>query len=228
MKYYKLNYNSLNTKETGTQFQSTEGIIGDIQSDFIPFEGKINFAFKLPEPFLEKKAKQTTYLNVIMIPSWFNVFKDYFIDFLNGFKIGEYQTWRLKVHQNGKIINDYCLFFLNNTKQNELVKFDESEFYLGKYSDYMYVGEDIKILNYENYLDILDVMKNDNDNFIKCRSIVLNLKKVKEDFFRIINVPSCSGFYVSERLKNAIEEQRFTGFAFNEIEEIDKKIKVLY
>ncbi|WP_396151514.1 hypothetical protein [Flavobacterium sp.] len=128
MKYYKLNYNSLNTKETGTQFQSTEGIIGDIQSDFIPFEGKINFAFKLPEPFLEKKAKQTTYLNVIMIPSWFNVFKDYFIDFLNGFKIGEYQTWKLKIHQNGKIINDYCLFFLNNTKQNELVKFDESEY----------------------------------------------------------------------------------------------------
>ena len=101
MKYYKLIYNSLNTKETGTQFQSTEGIIGDIQSDFIPFEGKINFAFKLPEPFLEKIAKHTTNLNVIKIPTWFNVFKDYFIDFLNSFKIGEYQTWKLKVHHNG-------------------------------------------------------------------------------------------------------------------------------
>ena len=42
MKYYKLIYNSLNTKETGTQFQSTEGIIGDIQSDFIPYEDYLN------------------------------------------------------------------------------------------------------------------------------------------------------------------------------------------
>ena len=78
-KYYILRYNSLNLKETGTQFQSIDGVLGDIQQDFIPFEGKIDFPFKLPEPFLQKKAKPTTFLNVIMIPAQFLVFKNYFI-----------------------------------------------------------------------------------------------------------------------------------------------------
>ena len=44
-KYYILRYNSLNLKETGTQFQSIDGVLGDIQQDFIPFEGKIDFDF---------------------------------------------------------------------------------------------------------------------------------------------------------------------------------------
>jgi hypothetical protein len=49
------------------------------------------------------------------------------------------------------------------------------------------------------------------------------------DLFRIINIDSIGiGYYVSERLKNPIEEQKFTGFAFNDIEEIDKRIKVIY
>lgn len=72
MKYFILNYNSLNIKETGTQFQSIDGILGDIQQDFMPFERKIDFPFKLPEPFLQKKARPTSYLNVMMIPPIFS------------------------------------------------------------------------------------------------------------------------------------------------------------
>ena len=128
MKYYRLNYNSLNIKETGTQFQSIDGIMGDIQQNFIPFEGEINFPFKLPTPFLQAKAKPTTFLHVMMIPEWFMVFKDYFIDFLKKFNIGEYQTWKLDVHHNNEIINDYSMFYTPNTFQREVLEFQNSVF----------------------------------------------------------------------------------------------------
>jgi len=50
---------------------------------------------------------------------------------------------------------------------------------------------------------------------------------VKLDMFRIINTPA-SGYYVSERLKHAIEEKGFTGMAFKEISDVDKRIEVIY
>lgn len=63
--------------------------------------------------------------------------------------------------------------------------------------------------------------------FLKHNFIVFDLSKVNEDFFRIINAPY-SGYFVSEKLKNAIEKEKFTGFAFQEIEEMDTRIKVIY
>ena len=68
MKYFKLEYNSLNIKETGTQFQcvSVEKL-GDIQNDSFPMEGLVDFPFDLPIPIMENKAKPTTILNVIPI-----------------------------------------------------------------------------------------------------------------------------------------------------------------
>lgn len=168
MKYYKLTYDALNTEITGTQFQSTEVFFGDIQKNIFPSEGKINFDFVLPEPFLEKKAKPTTYLNVIMIPGRFIVLKDYFIDFLKNFNIGEYQTWKLKVHHNDKIIDDYSMFISNYPKQRELVLFNKSEFYLGKYSDSQYMGSSINIYDYEDYLIKRNKLSNENvDLFFK-------------------------------------------------------------
>ena len=63
--------------------------------------------------------------------------------------------------------------------------------------------------------------------FLKEKNIILNLSKIDLDLFRIINAPA-SGYYVSEKLKTAIEKEGFTGFAFREITEMDDKINVLY
>ena len=226
MKYYILRHNGLNLKETGTQFQSINGIAGDIQQNFIPFEGKINFPFKLPEPFLQKKAKPTTYLNVIMIPSPFLVFKKYFIDFLKDFKLEEFQTWSLKVHHNDMIINDYELFRISNSHQRDCIDFERSNFYIGDFMSYDMIGEIIKISNYENFLEVRNELSKKN-KLLKYNEIYLNLSHIKFDLFRIINTPA-SGYYISHKLKNAIERERFTGFFFQEIEEMDKRIKVIY
>ncbi|QMU62996.1 MAG: hypothetical protein GKR88_01065 [Flavobacteriaceae bacterium] len=65
MKYYKLTFSS-NVKEVGKIPQSEECLMGDIQQDFIPWEGKIDFDFKLPEPNLEKK--QNRLLILMLLP----------------------------------------------------------------------------------------------------------------------------------------------------------------
>ncbi len=217
----------MNIKETGTQFQSIDGNFGDIQSINFPIEGKIDFNFALPEPFMERKAIPTTLLNAVFISNGFLIFKDYFIDFLKNFSIDEYQTWKIKVHYKNNVLTDYSLFNISYPKQRELIDFKNSSFYLGKFSDHKHVGEDINISDYDNYLSTLEVLKNSKDSFLKQKKVILDLRFVKVDMFKLWIDP-LGGFYVSEELKTSIEEQRFTGMAFREVTEMDKRIEVVY
>lgn len=228
MKYYFLNNNNLNNKETGTQFQSLRGNMGDIQKDILPFEGKISFDFILPEPILEKKAIKTSYLNVIFIPKTFLVLKNDFISFLEDNIKKVFQKWNLHVHQNGEIINEYSLFYLFETKQREVVIFEKSKFYLGKMTDQNYTGNIIDINNYEEYLKERKKIDDlETDLILKHNEIILDFSKQNNDLIRLINSP-CGGYYISENLKIKIEEKGFTGMLFKEIEEMDNRIKVIY
>ena len=58
------------------------------------------------------------------------------------------------------------------------------------------------------------------------KSVTLDLHNTTEDMFRIVNAPP-SGYFVSEKLKNAIEENGFTGMEFKEVSELDK-VEVVY
>lgn len=228
MKFYKLEYNSLNKKETGTQFQSTTGIVGDIQCNHIPFEGKINFAFNLPEPILEKKAKLTSYLNSMIMPSWFLILHNDFVEFITNFNLGEYQVWKIKIHFNGKIINDYKMFYLCDSMAKEVINYSQSEFYEAKYTNHQDISELIQISNHDDYVRKRDETSNNNSfSFLNHKTVLLDFSKLTVDIFKIINAPY-SGLFVSERLKHAIEENGFTGMAFKEIEAVDKRIKVIY
>lgn len=226
MKYFRLTYNSSKISETGTQFQSIDGIMGDIQQNFMPFEGKINFPFKLPEPKLQSKAKPTTFLNVVFVPSRFLVLKKYFITFLSGFNIDEFQTWNLKVHHNNSILNDYELFILCDTYQRDIIDFKNSDFFIVDFINQDNTGEKLNINSYDDFIVIRDELSK-KKKLLKYNKIILNLYHMKLDLFRIINTPA-SGYYVSEKLKKAIEKEKFTGFSFQEIEETDGRIKVVY
>lgn len=228
MKYYKLEYNSLNIKETGTQFQcvSVEKI-GDLQENIFPLEGVINFSFELPIPILESKAKKTTLVNAIPINSKFLIFKSYFIDFLKGFNIGKFQTWNIKIKQKSIYLDDYKLFILNYPIQKEIIDFEKTSFYKGKISDYSFIGENIEISNYDNYLVLHNKFQNSDDDLLKFHKICFDMSQLKLDMFRIFNFPF-GGYYVSERLKKEIEKNRFTGMVFKEIETLGNNLTVKY
>lgn len=224
MKYYRLNHNGLNIKETGTQFQSLSGIAGDIQKDFIPQEGRIDFNFVMPEPFMEVKAKQTTYLYAMILPSQFFIFKDYFITFLKNFNLDENQDWSIKVHHKNQIITDYKMFYLNNELQDKIVDFKNSTF------KYMNNLELVGFKKFNNSTELVTDLKKEifNQKMLYCDELVLDFSKIKFDMIRLSKVPLINGIFISDKLKNEIEKQSFTGFSFQDIEEIDKRIKVTY
>jgi hypothetical protein len=228
MKYFKLEYNSLNIKETGTQFQC-ENVekIGDIQSNLFPLEGYIDFTFELPIPIMDLKAKSTTILNAIPINHRFLILKNYFIDFLKDFDIGKFQSWNIKVKHKKEYYDFYSLFILNFPIQKDIINFEESMFYTGKYSDYLFIGNDIKIKNYNDYINFQNIFKNRKDEYIKYKKISLNLSVINCDMFCISNF-YFDGFYISENLKTEIQKQKFTGFIFKNIEELSNKIDVIY
>lgn len=228
MKYFKLEYNSLNIKETGTQFQcvSVEKL-GDIQNDSFPMEGLVDFPFDLPIPIMENKAKPTTILNVIPINKDFLILEDSFIDYLKKNDVKGFQTWKLKVKHKNEYYVNYNLFFMNFPIQRDIIRFEDSDFYKGKFSDYLFVGEKINIESYNDYLNILNRFKNSADDFLKFKKIGFDLSKLEIDMFRICNIPF-EGYFVSQKLKESIEEQGFTGFIFKEIEKLDGRIKVIY
>ena len=228
MRYYILRA-SRNRKEVGAKPQSQNCIFGDIQKDFIPKEGIIDFDFKLPEPILEKKAKQTSMISVVAIPKLFLVIEDSLLSFLKKFKIGNYQDWKIKTWQSKQLIEKYNLFLINDTKQAEYIDFENSEFYIGSYKDYKWEGDNINVLNHKDILESERTLKEEN-LLLKAKKIVLNFSNVSEDLFRmgyVVPVIGTVGYFVSEKLKTAIEDNGFTGMEFIEVSELDK-VEVIY
>ncbi|WGH75602.1 hypothetical protein P8625_00120 [Tenacibaculum tangerinum] len=225
MKYFKLTFSNT-IKELGKFPQSEECILGDIQQDFIPLEGRIDFDFTLPEPILEKKAKKTSYVKVVAI-SDFLVIDDDFLAFLKSFNIGNYQDWKIKTWQNKQLITNYNLFLINDTKQGSYIDFSNSEFYSKKLGDWdnSSIQQPVLVNNYDEYVFKQKELRKDQLMLLH-RKVTLNLSKATEDMFRIVNA-SPGGYFVSEKLKNAIEENGFTGMEFIEVSELDN-VAVIY
>ncbi|KAF9659324.1 hypothetical protein HBA12_03495 [Tenacibaculum mesophilum] len=225
MRYYKLTFSN-SIKEIGAFPQSEDCILGDIQQDFIPLEGIIDIDFKLPEPILEKKAKRTSYIKVVAI-SDFLVINDDLLGFLKKFNIGNHQDWKIKVWQNKQLLPNYNLFFINDVKQDTYIDFSNSEFYSKKLGDWdnSSVQQSVLVNDYHEYLFEKEKLRKDKLLLLH-HKVTLNLSKTNEDMFRFVNV-SPNGYFVSEKLKNAIEENGFTGIEFIEVSELDK-VEVIY
>ncbi|MDO5655543.1 MAG: hypothetical protein Q4G27_05325 [Flavobacteriaceae bacterium] len=227
MKYYKL-VESININEIGIypQVTNTEKFF-DTQEFGLGFNERIEKEFILPVPIMENKAKVTSIISVTAIDnSVFLVLKNYFIDFLKKFKIGDFQFWNIDVYHKKQLIKDYYLFHLSYPSQKEVIDFEKSKFKIKdntniileqkKYTDYHGYQTDWKKLIWEGSVITFD-------------TLYLDFSSANLDLIRIIDIDSIGiGYYVSERLKNAIEKEKFTGFAFQEIEEMDKRIKVIF
>jgi hypothetical protein len=225
MKYYRLLYNSLNKKVTGTQFQCITGHFGDMQSENLPFEGKIDFDFDLPIPKLENKAKLTAYLKVMYIDGPFLVLDNDFIYFLRQFNIDETQTWNIEVKQKDKTFYNYSLFYVPKTYHREVIIYEDSEFEIFDYSNNSSIRIEEKISDYDGFLKLRNNIGEEN-KMLKHTNLILNLSKLDKDYFRLINCPF-SGNFVSERLKDAIEKEGFQSMMFEELDEKKFKIKIV-
>lgn len=228
MKFFVLS-DSIDNKEIGCFPQSQTFInVGSIRDeDMIMHNGLISRKIIIPELQLMNKAILSTIISSPVDNSNFLVTKNYFIEFLKNFKLGEIQHWNLLVHHKKKILDDYSLFYMFNKNQDDFVNFKESKFSVGSGDNYFTREnyKDVKINNYGDYIEMREMLI-DEGLVIVCDELILNLTNLDLDMFRL-NVHT-GGYFVSERLKNAIEQNRFTGMRFQEIEEFNSNIKVIY
>tara|TARA_R110002049_G_scaffold155557_6_gene320485 strand:- start:12493 stop:13176 length:684 start_codon:yes stop_codon:yes gene_type:complete len=227
MKYYHLSV-SIDFKEVGIYPQSTNfNEIGNIQEYGLGFNEPID-GINLPELILESKANLTNLISVTYINrAIFLVLDQNFISILkSNHCLNDFQSWNLKLSINNNMINNYYLFHLSYPSDEHLIDFDKSRFLLS--NNKLIRVKSKRFYNYTDYKKEWDKNISCGDS-LKFEELFLDFRKINHDLIRILNIDSmCIGYYVSEKLKNSIEEQGFTGMHFQEIEEMDKRIKVVY
>lgn len=74
--------------------------------------------------------------------------------------------------------------------------------------------------DYDEYLFQKELLRKDKLMLLH-KNVTLDLSKANEDMFRFFNALP-GGYFVSERLKNDIEKNGFTGMEFTEVSELDR------
>lgn len=221
MKYYRLTF-SIDNNEIGCFPQSeTAENYNFLQSNMSIL--KIN-----PIPILRKKAILTSLLlsAPITIPKL--IIDDNLLSFLKSFLTNdEYQSSKIKVKKGNAFFYNYNLFMLLKNSDEIIVNFEKSLFFEGSNTNWQQEGNVIKINNYQDYLDNLK-REGNSDYYLKTRLLFLNFSNLKNDIIYIGKISLIGGYFISENLKKLIEEKKFSGFSFQEIEEIDNRIKVIY
>ena len=158
------------------------------------------------------------------------VLKNDFIDYLEAFEIQDHQRWNITVHQKNEKLTDYSLFYCPKTYERIIVDFSKSVFMI---TDGVLFPkkrkEEMAFQGFEEYIGKRKEVISTKSLYLHPQKLVLDFRNCKEDLMRLHNMPMTgTGYYLSERLKNAIEEKGFTGMAFKEISEMDKRIEVIY
>lgn len=227
MKFYRLTL-STDEKIIGRYPQSTEMLrIGDFGKDEnfkLGIYGPITNLDIHPITKLQSQAFLTTVIDSSYLrPQYFLTVRIELINLFDNFNIPDFEVFESPVHHNNKVY-DYKLFHIDYPSNDELIDFKSSEFYVGKRG--LPPSElSVSVNTFEEYLILQKQVKIDYEgNNLLCKKILLDFSQCNLDMFRLTVVPAL-GYFVSEKLKHAIEERGFTGFDFKEIE-VDPKIEV--
>ncbi|WP_373523756.1 hypothetical protein [Aquiflexum sp.] len=227
MKYFWIQH-SANLKEVGVFPQCTDAKnFTEIQKFGLGYFDKISKPFLLPEPILRNNAKQTDLLYVVPVSSpVFLVISDDLINYIVPEISGIYQKWKLSAYFKGNLITKYNLFHLSNPSQKHIIDFKNSEF-----RNKNNKTKEEKLVGFSNYQDYHKKWEDTiySNGSILIKSLTIDLRDMENDIFRIIELNFMGiGYYVSEKLKNKLENIGFTGIQFIPIDEIDPRIKVIY
>ncbi len=175
------------------------------------------------QPFLlHSNAKLTDYLSNERGAGFF-IFKNNFINFLSDFNIQkEYSVYpvELTYHKDRSdlIQGQYsALVIWKSNEHYNSIDFEKSDFYIQTKID----KSTINFKDKNQLLNLIKVMKEKSESrfIIGYDNIVLK-NDLKVDIFRL---GIFGGLYVSEKLKDAIEEHGFTGMEFKLMEHIVKE-----
>ncbi|HAD33214.1 MAG TPA: hypothetical protein DCF44_01715 [Chitinophagaceae bacterium] len=194
----------------------------------LPLEGEIDKNRKFPTLLMEKEAKWMDLLSFIPGSGRFLLISSRFHVLLNRFKLADYQIFPVLVQQ-GSVVRDYFLLYFTKNRAAEFVDWGHTEVMHTTDFAAQVIKMGLKFSSYEEFLarkmELLHIKEN-----LYVRALKLSKAAEGTDMFRFIFVPS--GFYVSERLKDAIEKEGLVGIRFIPTEELgeltpeEKKIKM--
>lgn len=221
---------SPNARQTGSIPQSSEGLsYGDIYNNKITLsDGPLSKDFQPPELILEKRAKQTSFITASYVNSlYFLILENALVDLIAKYDVAEFQTWKLNVIHQGIFIDKYRLFRISTSYAEKVIDFNHSVFTLlnmerERIGEYMFK-------NFEEYINFKNKKWNEGNLRMFYKTLVLDFSNLDKDMIRLSSMPFHGpGYYVSERLKEAILSAGFTGMAFTEIQEKYPDIKGVY
>ncbi len=165
-----------------------------------PLKGHITFNIIFPHFVLEDGAKLTDWVSATNINRNYWMVSTRLMELLKKYHLDEYQYFPAPVHTPTGIVG-YHLIYFPWPRQDDFIDWEKSLFK----EDNQGISVELKFPESRKYL-----MEN-NDN-TKMKEAVIFPDKITMDVFRFTNYRS--GFYVSERLKNAMEAAGMTGIVY--------------
>jgi hypothetical protein len=172
-----------------------------------PVEGRIDFNIIFPKFDLENKAKLTDRVSTGSLTGDYFIVSERLLDLLEGFKMDEYQYFPIDINTPSISVR-YMIIYFPFPRDNNFINWEESIF-----DRELPTGDKIheRFANAQKYLLAKD------GHQLKDNNLIINYEEISSvDIFRFKWYKL--GFYVSERLKNAIDHNGITGVRFEEAE----------
>jgi|GEM_PF-2647432 len=222
MRFYKFEH-STDFKEIGV-FDQIQSVLqpydrwGSNSVSQIPLEGLIDFDLQIPKLQLASSALLTDFMHSVPTSRNLMLISPKFKKVLEGEKLDEHSFFETEVKANV----DYKYYFLHfpYSKTEQFVNWEKSIFAhttnLGKYF--------IKEIQFDDYFHFMDFKKSlfEKNEELKTRKLFLLDEFITVDMFRLLW--TCTGTYISEKLKLKLETHSITGWTTTPVEELSEII----
>ena len=181
--------------------------------------GEVTSNLNIPNYILHGHAKRT---DILSHTSQFLLISKNLNELIEEFKLPNKQVFETSVLARGEKYS-YSLFYLPDNCY-QYIDFSRSTFALVPFG--RPVPELFPEINslevFEAWIDKYRYLIKSNPHRLKIivDKLVFNVDKIPFDMFRIIGPLPPTSYFVSERLKNAIEEKGFTGMEFTPLDKI--------
>ena len=169
-----------------------------------PLQGPIEFQIIFPQFRLSPRGRLTDFVSSVNVQRNYLFISDKLWAIIRKFELDEHQQFDVPVYVNGKT-HDFHLIYFPWPRSDDFIDWKESSFFQIDESG----GQFIKA--FENTRDY-QFNNRPNDLIVRKNQITLFEDKIKWDVFRFTNFDS--GFFVSKRLKEAMESAEITGVVY--------------
>ena len=230
MEYYKLEYAYL-PKEIGRKFPQSlrfKTRMGSIQEDWVLHkDGPIdNDKFIVPDIELSKSAKVTNLISSAGIISDFLIVDILLSSLLSESITDEKQEWSIDIYWKGEKLENYFLFRLANPSNKEWLDFSKMKFELMPFGSQESVGS-VRVKNYNELREVLLTPLNGQRVVPVPDEVYVRPYAYTDDLIRTSYwFHGLTGYWVSERLKNRIEDANLTGMRFIPLQDVNERIRI--